>query len=626
MQWGQPEMLHSLWLLIPVGLALLGLARRRERQLQRVMQADVLADTLPPRRTRIQRWRMICILLALALGAIALARPQWGETYLDVQHMGLDILVVLDTSSSMLAEDVRPNRLERSKLALRELVGNLRGDRIGLMPFAGQSYLYCPLTSDYSAFLMMLDDVYAGIIPRGGTAIEQALRRAIDSFDDHLLADRVILLITDGEDHEGNPMRLLEEMRRRNIRLFALGVGTPDGDLIPITDEQGRRTFLRDRDGNIVRTRLQEEVLERLAPQTGGMYVRAQPGDFGLDYLFEQGIAPLQRDLLDTEQIRMYEDRFAWFLGAAFILLLLDSVLAVWMQPPRVRWPGAAKVALLLLGLTLGTNVDAADPRRLMREGREAHDRGDHAAAAELFLQAAELASEHGLDPARAWFNRGNSLQQLGALEDAMFAYERAGLSTDPAVQEAARFNEGTLLLDAAEELGMQQQFDQALPLATNAVSRFQQTLTLNPANHDAKVNLEMANRLRQFIEEQMPPPPPETGEGPDDEPLDDGEDESDPPPEPPSPDDEGDDTEDSGQPDADPAPPHDDSATEDPRQADMTPDMDELDFDPASDSMDEMTQEEALMLLDWLRDEEQETRDQMRMQLGEPAEVEKDW
>lgn len=626
MQWGQPEMLHSLWLLIPVGLVLLGLARRRDRQLQRLMQADVLASVLPPRRLRIQRWRLICILLALALGAIALARPQWGETYLDVQHMGLDIQVVLDTSNSMLAEDVRPNRLERSKLALRELVGNLRGDRIGLIPFAGQSYLYCPLTSDYSAFLMMLDDVYAGIIPRGGTAIEQALRRAIDSFDDHLLADRVILLITDGEDHEGNPMQLLDEMRRRNIRLFALGVGTPEGDLIPITDEQGRRTFLRDREGNIVRTRLQEEVLERLAPQTGGMYVRAQPGDFGLDYLFEQGIAPLQRDLLDTEQIRMHEDRFVWFVAAALILLLIDSVLAIRMQPPRVRWPGAAKVALLLVGLTIGVNAEAADPRRLMREGREAHDRGDHAAAADLFLQAAESAPDHGLDPARAWFNRGNSLQQLGLMEEAALAYEQAGRSTDTAVQEAARFNEGKMLLDAAEELGMQQQFEQALPLATNAMSRFQQTLTLNPAHRDAKVNFEMADRLRQFIEEQMPPPPPETDEGPEEEQPDEEEDESDPQPEPPSPDDDQDDADAPDQPDADPTPSPDDPAAQDPSPADLTPDMDELDFDPASDSMDEMTEEEALMLLDWLRDEEQETRDEMRTQLGEPTEVEKDW
>ncbi len=328
MQWGAPELLHLLWAVPVLGVVLYLLTRLRENRLRAIMDDAVLQSVLPEKRRVRQRRRLILWLAALTAAILALARPQWGERWIEVQHRGLEILVVLDTSNSMRAEDIRPNRLERAKLGIRDLVSQLRGDRIGLIPFAGDSYLYCPQTSDYGAFLMMLDDVDTDIIPRGGTAIEQALRRAINSFDEDTTADRVILLITDGEDHEGNPLAVIDELRRRDIRLFAVGVGTPEGDLIPMTDDQGRTTFLRDREGNIVRTRLEEDLLERLAARTGGMYVRATPMDFGLDRIYEQGIAPLQRDLFDTEQVLTYEDRFGWFLGVALLLLGVEAVMS----------------------------------------------------------------------------------------------------------------------------------------------------------------------------------------------------------------------------------------------------------------------------------------------------------
>lgn len=334
MHWGAPQFLNLLWSVPLMGLLLYALTRWRENRLRDVMDEQVLAMLLPPHRRRRQAWQLALWLAAMALGVVALARPQWGEKWIEVRHMGLDIAVVLDTSNSMRAEDIRPNRLERAKLGVRDLVNHLRGDRIGLIPFAGDSYLYCPLTSDYGAFLMMLDDIHAGIIPRGGTAIEQALRKAVQSFDDHLLADRVIVLVTDGEDHDGNPLAVLDDLRRRNIRLFAVGVGSPEGDLVPATDERGRPSFLRDREGKIVRSALQEDVLERLATRTGGMYVRATPGDFGLDRIYEQGIAPLQRDQLETEMMRTHEERYVWFLGAALLLLIGEAAMA---SSPRKR-------------------------------------------------------------------------------------------------------------------------------------------------------------------------------------------------------------------------------------------------------------------------------------------------
>lgn len=617
--WAQPEWWHALWAVPVVGIALYLLARRRERQLQKLLDPAVLAAHWPADRARRTRRRAWCGLGALTLCILALARPQWGERWVEVEHMGLDIMVVLDTSNSMRAEDLRPSRLDRAKLGLRDLTEQLRGDRIGLIPFAGASYIYCPFTADYSAFLMMLDDVYPGIIPRGGTAIEQALRRAINAFDDHLLADRVIILITDGEDHEGDPLRVIDEMRRRNIRLFAVGVGTPEGDLIPMTDEQGRLAFLRDREGNIVRTRLHEDVLERLATRTGGMYVRATPSRFGLEEIYREGIAPLQRAELDSEMIQEYEERFGWFLAAALLLLILEAYQdRTVLARPRRRWRrrrSASTAAVgccvaLLSGLAPRVALaEVTNPRTLMERGQSAYEAAKFEEAARYFQEAAQAAEPTRLDPARAWFNRGNALFQQGDYEGAADAYQQALRTADLALQQSAYFNRGTTWHAAAETTKATGELDAARQFVEQALDQYEQALTLDPHDVDAKRNHERAadllEEIEQLIEQQPPQPDQAPDESPDREEDPDGEPDTDQQPD----DEEGEDE--PAPPEADPdAPPED------------APDPGE----PMPDQFDEMTEEEAMLLLDALRDEEQETRDRMRMQLGEPEEVEKDW
>ncbi len=611
MQWGDPIWLHALWGLIPLAWLWHWLGRRREQQLATMIDTGVLDKQLPARRRTVQRWRMICLLLAVALGIVALARPQWGEKWIEVQHMGLDILVVLDTSNSMRAEDIRPNRLDRAKLGIRDLVSQLRGDRIGLIPFAGDSYLYCPLTSDYAAFLMMLDDVHPGIIPRGGTAIEQALRRAVRSFDDDMLADRVILLITDGEDHEGNALNVVPEMQSRNIRLFAVGVGTPEGSLIPMVDERGNITYLRDRQGNIVQTRLEEDLLERLATRTGGMYVRATPGDFGLDYIYEYGIAPLQRDMLDTEHLQVYEERYGWFLAVALLLLLVESLLSFRLHPMRwPRWPAWVGMAMLLSWPSM---AHADDPHRWMREGRRLYEAEDFATAVEAFQQAGEAARERGMDPAPALHNQANALFRAGALDEAIQVYEEARRTTDTRIQQRVLQNEGLAALTRAQGLLEQEALPEALDSAKHASERFREALTLAPDERRTKLSFELADRLRRHIEEIMPPPPPDQQPADEQEDSDDEGDDEQPQPQP-EPEGEEDPEPDAPEPDEQPAP------------MQPTPEDSHAEPDPRTDSMDEMSEEEAMMILDAMRDEEQQTRDQMRIQLGEPTEVEKDW
>jgi Ca-activated chloride channel family protein len=273
--------------------------------------------------------------LAIALGMLALARPQWGFHWEEVKRRGLDIIVVLDTSKSMLAEDIKPNRLQQAKWGIRDLVYKLKGDRIGLVTFAGSSFLQCPLTIDYAAFLMTLDDVYPGIIPRGGTDIGNAIFKAIDSFEYDTQADRAIILVSDGEDHERVNGKLLETLKSRNIKVYAVGVGTQEGDLIPQVDRNGHPGFLKDQQQQVVKTALRESELSELALGTGGVYVRSAPGDFGLERIYDQGIDQLQRDEQESRMVKAYEDRFMWFLAAALAVLVIEALVSERTRKPQ---------------------------------------------------------------------------------------------------------------------------------------------------------------------------------------------------------------------------------------------------------------------------------------------------
>ena len=328
MQFGHPEWLHALWGLVLIAWLYWTLLRRRERQLARLVAPELWPVMTPERSSRRQRIRLVLWLVAMTLVGFALARPQWGFRWEDIKRRGLDIFVVLDTSRSMSAQDIKPNRLQRAKWGVRDLVGKLQGDRIGLIAFAGSSYAACPLTIDYAAFAAMLEDVYVGFIPRGGTAITQALETSLRSFEAGGIADRAIVLVTDGEDHEGDPLSLIPELKAKNVRVYAVGVGTAEGELIP-DEASGHAGFLKDRAGNVVKSALHEDVLRRLALETGGAYVRSTPADFGLERIYDQGIAQLKRAEQAGRLSRIYEERYPWFVGAALLLLLAEALVSL---------------------------------------------------------------------------------------------------------------------------------------------------------------------------------------------------------------------------------------------------------------------------------------------------------
>lgn len=299
-------------------------AKRRvlRRFAQWSMIEKLIANASPGR----QYAKMFLLLSGLLFLVLALTEPQFGARLKMVQRRGVDVVVALDVSRSMLAEDVKPNRMERAKYQIRALLDRLEGDRVGLVVFAGQAFVQCPLTLDYGALDMLLDVVDAGTIPVQGTALGDAVRVAASCFDEDDRKHKAVVLFTDGEDHVGEPVEAAEKAAKVGVQIFAVGLGTQAGELIPASDEQGKGGFHRDRGGNPVKTSLDESTLKQMALATDGDYFRSSLGGRELDALHER-LAQMDQKEFGSTRFTQYEERFqiplllaiACFLGEAFL-------------------------------------------------------------------------------------------------------------------------------------------------------------------------------------------------------------------------------------------------------------------------------------------------------------------
>jgi Ca-activated chloride channel family protein len=300
-------------------------AKLRKIALEKFAQKELLAELLSRLDYRKRFLKVGLTLLAISLMLFALMRPQWGFHWEEVKRKGVDILVALDTSKSMLAEDVKPSRFERSKLAIKDLARNLKGDRIGLIAFSGSAFLQCPLTLDYGGFLLSLDNTNIDTIPKGGTSITSAIKEALRSYEGGQKKYKVLIIITDGEDHEGDPEQAAEEAKKEGIKIFCIGIGTKEGELIPVTDETGQKSFLKDNQGNVVKSHLDETSLQKIALKTGGVYVRATNAEFGLELIYRERIARMEKRELEAKMNKYYEERFQVFLWLALLLLVAEN-------------------------------------------------------------------------------------------------------------------------------------------------------------------------------------------------------------------------------------------------------------------------------------------------------------
>jgi Ca-activated chloride channel family protein len=272
-------------------------------------------------------WRRRFLLVALLLSTVAMAGPRYGTELLDVERVGADLVIALDISASMLAEDFKPTRLEEAKRAVQSLVAGLKGDRVALVSFAGAAAIMCPLTSDYSALRLFLDLAKPGYIPQGGTNIGDALDLSARLLEQNSDRDRAVILITDGEDHAGNIDAGLAHLADKGVKVYTVGIGSPEGTLIPLYDDAGRVTgYKKDQRGELIQTRLDAAGLQKIAEATGGRFYQVDPTGRSVDDILVE-IGALQKGAYAEQSLFRYKNRYVWPLAGAFLALLASASL-----------------------------------------------------------------------------------------------------------------------------------------------------------------------------------------------------------------------------------------------------------------------------------------------------------
>ena len=384
-----------------------------------------------------RRWMFLFTLLGMACAVVAAAQPRWGFRWEERTSRGRDIIVAIDTSRSMLAQDLKPNRLQRAKLAGQDLLGLLDGDRVGLVAFAGTSFLQAPLTADYDAIQDSLVELDTEIIPRGGTNLTEAIKTAEDAFGKGESEHRALIIFTDGEELEADAVEAARAARQK-FRIFTVGLGSAEGGLIPFTNERGGTEFVRDNNGAFVTSRLDESRLREIAEAAGGFYVRLENGPAEMQRVVSEGLGKMKESDADSRFSKQPIERYQWPLGAAVVSLVVALFLGD-RRRLRVR-TSAATVFACFLPFT----ADAV-PQEEFNKGCDAFKKGNYSEAAQAF--GAALGTGSSELQIKAAYNLANTLARRGAgakekaekiseWKDALQHYDRA-LALEPGFTDA---------------------------------------------------------------------------------------------------------------------------------------------------------------------------------------------
>jgi len=321
-KFGRPDYLYLLYL-IPVLLVSFYFIRRKLDQLYKKFADERLHRVLSPMHSKNKLYlKFIVFLLALSLIIISLARPQIGSKIEEAKQVGIDVMIVLDVSLSMQADDIKPTRLEKAKHEVARLIERLQGDRIGLVIFSGSAYVQFPLTSDYAAANLLLNAVDVNSVPQQGTSISSAIQMATESFREDEQIKKAIIIITDGEDHEGEIDKVTDAAASKGISIYTIGLGTTAGGPIPLFGPGGAKAgFKTDNQGNVVITKLDEAVLKDIAAKGNGKYYPGSNSEGEIDAIFDQ-LSNFEQTEYGTKRITDYEDRYYYFLIPALLLLI----------------------------------------------------------------------------------------------------------------------------------------------------------------------------------------------------------------------------------------------------------------------------------------------------------------
>jgi Ca-activated chloride channel homolog len=477
--------LNFMWLLPLIVLALIIESRKKKKAMAQLADSALLerltAGDQPGRRFI----KGMLLLFSLGLLIFALAGPRWGSGFQEVSQKGVDIMILVDVSPSMLVEDIRPNRLEQARREITDFLRVVQGDRVGLVAFAGAAFVQCPLTLDYEALKLFLNALEPGLIPVPGTDLSAAIETGLSAFDFKFATDKVMLLITDGEDNESRGADAARKAAERDVKIFVFGIGEVSGG--PIPDQGGKGGFKKDKEGKLILSKLDEGGLRAIAGSTGGRYVRSVAGDLDLDMIYFDGIKSMTKaQTLKSGKIRIYEERFTFFVLAGLFLLLMEGLIDE-KKKMTVR-----SLSIIFIVLTLSSAspwvspaLAEEDPDTLYRQGR--------------FADAEKAYARYDMDhpkDTRYRYNRGCAAYQNTDYKAAMAAFSSVLRRTE---DKQIRFNAAFNLGNAAYKMG---DFE-------SASAYYRQTLLADPSSADARHNMELALRARKKEQNEKP----ETGQ-----------------------------------------------------------------------------------------------------------------
>jgi len=505
MSFGAPQWFWGLSL-IPV---LVALFMRAEARGAKRLREFVSARLLPQLAGTVNRPRRMLRfglqLLGLALAIISLAQPRWGYTFEDVKRKGLDLLVAVDTSRSMLSNDVQPNRLERVKLAAHDLIDQLQGDRIGLIAFAGRAFLQAPLTIDYDAAMESVNDLDTKTIPEGGTNISAAIALATQSFGKSAVGNHALVIFTDGEELSGDAVKSVKAAADAGVRIFTIGVGTTSGSLIPISGEDGETSFVKDSAGQVVKSKLDEKRLREVAQAAGGFYLHLENGPRTMQQLYTEGLAKMQAAEMDVRLSRRPIERYEWPLGAALATLALSILIGERKRSRErvyARTPAKIATAAAALWLVFCQFGFGAAP------GLDAYRDGKFSDAYSQFEQTLKTHPQSRAED-KLQFDSGAAAYKSEEYGKALESFSQALLSPDNGLQSKSHYNLGNTLYQRGET---QKNDDKKLSDWTNALDHYQETLKLEPQNREAKENYDYVKKKIDDLKnkkQQQPQPSP---------------------------------------------------------------------------------------------------------------------
>ena len=480
---------HPYFLWCIAAVPLLATLIFRAEKMRRIALDKLIAARLQPRlagsvSVARRRGGFALLLLGFAFSLVALARPQWGFTWEEKRQSGRDIIFAIDTSKSMLATDLQPNRLTRAKLAAEDLLNQIEGDRVGLLAFAGSSFLQAPLTSDFSAVRETLQELDTDIIPRGGTNLSDAIRAADEAFGKGESEHRALIIFSDGEELEADAVASAKENKDR-FHIFTVGLGSSDGSLIPVPVKGGGTEFLKDDQGQYVKSKLDEPRMREVAEAGGGFYVHLQNGPAEMQQIVRDGLGKMKEHETDARFSRVPIERYQWPLGGAIVAIVASLLLGERRRQGRSQAANITVAALLLL-------VVRADARHA---GVEKFDAKDFTGALGEF--DGELKKR---DIAELNYGAGAAAYELRDYERAADAFSRALGTASPKLKTSTAYNLGNTLARLAVK---HEKKENKIGDLKDAVKQYDEVLKANPKHEDARHNRELVNKLIADLEKE---------------------------------------------------------------------------------------------------------------------------